>query len=44
MSILFYTVRLIINSTVYRQLCLDLKFTDTEIDNISNFFPLYRKA
>lgn len=40
----FYTVRLIINSTVYRQLCLDLKFTDTEIDNISNFFPLYRKA
>lgn len=40
----FYTVRLIINSTVYRQLCLDLNFTDTEIDNISNFFPLYRKA
>lgn len=40
----FYTVRLIINSTVYRKLCLDLKFTDTEIDNISNFFPLYRKA
>nr|WP_257227809.1 GNAT family N-acetyltransferase [Acinetobacter sp. YH12075] len=40
----FYTVRLIINSTVYRQLCLDLNFTDAEIDNISNFFPLYRKA
>ena len=40
----FYTVRLIINSTAYRQLCLDLKFKDTEIDNISNFFPLYRKA
>ncbi|MBB6364079.1 GNAT family N-acetyltransferase [Acinetobacter lwoffii] len=40
----FYTVRLITNNTVYRQLCLDLKFIDTEIDNISNFFPLYRKA
>ena len=40
----FYTVRLIINSTAYRQLCLDLKFKDTEIDNIYNFFPLYRKA
>lgn len=40
----FYTVRLITNNTVYRQLCLDLKFPDTEIDNISNFFPLYRKA
>ncbi|MDM1780926.1 GNAT family N-acetyltransferase [Acinetobacter indicus] len=40
----FYTVRLIINNTVYRQLCLDLKLTNVEIDNISNFFPLYRKV
>nr|WP_257219946.1 GNAT family N-acetyltransferase [Acinetobacter sp. YH12239] len=40
----FYTVRLIINSVVYRKLCLDLKFKDIEIDNVSNFFPLYRKA
>lgn len=40
----FYTVRLITNDTVYRRLCLDLNFTDAEIDNISNFFPLYRKA
>src|SRR5690606_19058190 len=31
----FYTVRLITNKMVYRQLCLDLKFIDTEIDNIS---------
>lgn len=40
----FYTVRLITNKMVYRQLCLDLKFIDTEIENISDFFPLYRKV
>ena len=40
----FYTVRLITNITAYKQLCLDLKFIESEIDNISNFFPLYRKA
>lgn len=40
----FYTVRLITNKMVYRQQCLDLKFIDTEIDNISDFFPLYRKV
>ena len=40
----FYTVRLITNNTIYRKLCSDLNFTDIEIDNISDFFPLYRKV
>lgn len=40
----FYTVRLITNNTIYRKLCSDLNFTDVEIDNISDFFPLYRKV
>lgn len=40
----FYTVRLITNDNVYRNLCSDLNFTDVEIDNISDFFPLYRKV
>lgn len=40
----FYTVRLIVNNNVYRKLCSDLNFNDAEIDNISDFFPLYRKV
>ncbi|WP_180025388.1 GNAT family N-acetyltransferase [Acinetobacter sp. YH16049] len=40
----FYTVRLITNNNIYRTLCSDLNFTDVEIDNISDFFPLYRKV
>ena len=40
----FYTVRLITNNTIYRNLCSDLNFTEAEIDNISDFFPLYRKV
>lgn len=40
----FYTVRLITNNYIYRTLCSDLNFTDVEIDNISDFFPLYRKV
>lgn len=40
----FYTVRLITNNNIYRKLCSDLNFTDVEIDDISNFFPLYRKV
>lgn len=40
----FYTVRLIVNNNIYRNLCSDLNFTDAEINNISDFFPLYRKV
>lgn len=40
----FYTVRMITNNNIYRTLCSDLNFTDIEIDNISDFFPLYRKV
>lgn len=40
----FYTVRLITNDAVYRNLCSGLNFAEVEIDNISDFFPLYRKV
>lgn len=39
----FCTVRMITNKEMYKDLCKVLKYSEDEINNTSNFFPLYRK-
>ena len=39
----FCTVRMITNNSVYTDLCKMLKYSEDEINNTSDFFPLYRK-
>ncbi|MGC7590640.1 peptidoglycan bridge formation glycyltransferase FemA/FemB family protein [Bisgaard Taxon 46] len=40
---LFRTQRIIINDEIYTQLCRDKCFSEQDIKDISQFFPLYRK-
>ena len=39
----FCTVKMITNKEVYFDLCKALNYSESEIDNHSDFFPLYRK-
>lgn len=39
----FCTVRMITNKEMYEDLCKALKYSEDEINNTSDFFPLYRK-
>jgi lipid II:glycine glycyltransferase (peptidoglycan interpeptide bridge formation enzyme) len=40
----FFTVRLITNNKIYSQLCKQCGYLKEEINNIDDFFPLYRKS
>ena len=39
----FCTVRMITNKDMYKDLCKTLNYSENEISNTSEFFPLYRK-
>lgn len=39
----FTTVKMITNKEVYTDLCTNLNYSDSEIKDLSGFFPLYRK-
>lgn len=39
----FFTVRLITDDSIYSQLCTQCGYSKEEINNIDDFFPLYRK-
>ncbi len=39
----FSTVKMITNKEIYTDLCTNLNYSDSEIKDLSGFFPLYRK-